>query len=137
MKKLLLIILVSATAWSLLGFIRGSKDEAAQLVPLAPAELGKAQNVVRKAFADYEQNGEKALKEHWAYPIYEPEFNSSTELMNKLGELKAITPGRAVHPKFNPKSLLMDAKVGGRNIQISLTIDEYGYAIESVRERGR
>ena len=135
MKKLLIIILVLASAWSLLGFIRGSKDEAAQLIKLAPAEQSKVHDFIRKAFADYEQNGEKALKEHWAYPIYEPEFNSSTGLMDKLGELKAVTPGRAVHPKFNPKSMLVDAKVGGRNIQISLTIDEYGYAIESVRER--
>jgi hypothetical protein len=135
MKKLLIIVLVLASVWSLLGFIRGSKDEAAQLITLAPTEQSKVHNFIRKAFADYEQNGEKALKEYWAYPIYEPEFNNTIDLMGKLDELKGVAPGRAVHPKFNPKSLLIDAKVDGRNIQISLTIDEYGYAIESVKER--
>ena len=137
MKKLFLIILVAVSAWTWIGFAKGSKNDAAQLVELESTEAGQAREFVRKAFADYDQTGEKALRKYWSQPVHEPAFTSSVELLDKLSNLGGAVGGRTVHPKFNRDSLLMEVKAGGRKIQVSLAAGNQGYAIESITEPGK
>jgi|GEM_PF-6143080 len=133
-KTLLLLVLFGTAMWTWFVWSRGDKVEGAELVALASAaELKNAQNFVCQAIGEYRRNGEKALQGYWIYPIYEPEFKHSTEVLNSLAENSKVQPGRAVHPKFNQDSLLMDVQCGERNFQVALTREKQEYYLQSVR----
>ena len=135
MKKILLVLILFGVAvWTGIAWTRGPHVEGAELVPLTTAsELKNAQDFVCQAIGEYRRNGKKALQDYWIYPIYEPEFKQSVEVLKSLAENSKVQPGCVVHPKFNQDSLLMEVQCGKHNFQVALTREKQEYYLQSIK----
>ena len=134
MKKLLIVIvLLGLTAWSWIGFARSRNVEGAELVQITgDANLREVDAFVHEAIAAYRQKGEKELRKYWIYPAYEPEFEESAAVLDKLGD--KFETKKIVHPKFNPNSMLVEVNSQGKEFRVQLERFKSEYYLQSVAQ---